>query len=67
MTSVTLQVMVVLVVCNWWPTEESKRMSMECQKQCKLDPTKKFCECCKRTIQEIAEKGKKVLDKMPNR
>jgi predicted Fe-S protein YdhL (DUF1289 family) len=34
---------------------------MECQKQCKLDPTQTFCVVCTRTIKEIAEKGKKYL------
>jgi hypothetical protein len=63
MTSVTLLVMVGRVVCNWWPTEESKEKSMECQKQCNLDPTRTFCLCCKRTLKEIAEKGKKYLTK----
>lgn len=61
MTSVTLQVMVDRVGCNWWPTEVSKEKSMECQKQCKLDPTQTFCVVCTRTIKEIAEKGKKYL------
>ena len=63
MTSVTLLVMVGHVVCNWWPTEESKEKSMECQNKCKLDPTRTFCLCCKRTLKEIAEKGKKYLTK----
>ena len=49
------------VECNWFPTEESKEKSTECQNQCKLDPTRTFCLCCKRTLKEIAEKGKEYL------
>ena len=63
MTSVTSPDMVVHVVCDWWPTEESKKISMECQKECSLDPTRSFCECCKRTIEEISERGRKTRQK----
>jgi predicted Fe-S protein YdhL (DUF1289 family) len=36
---------------------------MKCQKECRLDPTRSFCECCKRTIEEISERGRKTRQK----
>jgi predicted Fe-S protein YdhL (DUF1289 family) len=50
--------MVDHVECNWFPTEESKEKSRKCQKICKIDSTQTFCTVCKRTIKEIAERGK---------
>ena len=46
------------VECNWFPTEEAKEKSKECQKRCKVDPTQTFCTVCNRTIKEISERGK---------
>jgi predicted Fe-S protein YdhL (DUF1289 family) len=34
---------------------------------CKLDEDNRYCIGCGRTIEEIIQKGKKVLDKIPNR
>ena len=48
------------VECNWFPTEEAKEKSKECQKRCKADPTQTFCIVCNRTIKEIAERGKSL-------
>ena len=45
------------VECNWFPTEESKKKSTECQKSCIIDPTQTFCTVCKRTMKEIRERG----------
>jgi hypothetical protein len=58
MTSVTSQDMEGRVECNWFPTEESKEKSTECQKSCIIDPTQTFCTVCKRTMKEIRERGK---------
>ncbi len=46
------------VECNWFPTDESKEKSRECQKSCIIDPTQTFCTVCKRTMKEIRERGK---------
>ena len=37
MTSVTSPDMVVHVVCDWWPTEESKKMSISVKKNVGLN------------------------------
>lgn len=52
MTSVISQVMVVLV---------------ECKNICKPDKDGRYCVGCGRSMEEIIEKGKKVLDKQPKR
>jgi hypothetical protein len=60
MTSATSPDMEDRVECNWFPTEEAKEKSKECQKRCKADPTQTFCIVCNRTIKEIAERGKSL-------
>ena len=50
MTSVTSPDMVAVVVCK---------------NMCKLDTDGRYCVGCGRSIEEIIEKGKKVLDKIP--
>jgi predicted Fe-S protein YdhL (DUF1289 family) len=42
-------------------------VAVACKKICKLDEDKRYCIGCGRTIEEIIQKGKKVLDKIPNR
>jgi len=49
MTSVTSPDMVAVVACK---------------NLCKLDTDGRYCIGCGRSIEEIIEKGKKVLDKM---
>ena len=52
MTFATLPDMVVVVACK---------------NMCKPDKESRYCIGCGRSIEEIIEKGKKVLDKQPKR